>query len=52
MNADAPTDRPDVRTGAAFTSSWNVGEGSVYTREQFLDSMAPLDMRRTVWVRR
>jgi len=33
----------DSVTAAAFASSWNrVGEGSVYTREQFLDWIAPL----------
>lgn len=44
MNPDAPVDRPDSRTADAFASSWNtVGEGSVYTRDQFLDWMAPMD---------
>lgn len=40
-----PEDRsPDARTAAAFATSWNtVGEGSVYTREQFDDWMAPVD---------
>ena len=39
------TDRPDSRTAAAFATSWNtVGKGSVYTREQFIDWMAPIDL--------
>jgi len=39
------TDRPDSRTAAAFATSWNtVGQGSVYTREQFIDWMAPIDL--------
>jgi SAM-dependent methyltransferase len=34
----------DARTAAAFANSWNtVGEGSVYTREQFLDWIDPID---------
>jgi SAM-dependent methyltransferase len=34
----------DVRTAEAFATSWNtVGEGSVYTREQFLDWFAPIE---------
>ncbi|MBV9949097.1 MAG: class I SAM-dependent methyltransferase, partial [Myxococcales bacterium] len=34
----------DRETAAAFATSWNnVGEGSVYTREQFLDWFRPLD---------
>ncbi|HYM60530.1 MAG TPA: class I SAM-dependent methyltransferase [Thermoanaerobaculia bacterium] len=34
----------DQATAEAFATSWNtVGSGSVYTREQFLDWMAPLD---------
>jgi SAM-dependent methyltransferase len=34
----------DARTAAAFATSWNhVGEGSVYTREQFEDWFRPLD---------
>jgi SAM-dependent methyltransferase len=34
----------DTETAAAFANSWNtVGDGSVYTREQFLDWFAPLD---------
>jgi SAM-dependent methyltransferase len=34
----------DLRTAAAFANSWNtVGEGSVYTREQFVDWFAPID---------
>src|SRR5262249_50892914 len=34
----------DARTAAAFAESWNrVGEGSVYTREQFLDWLAPIE---------
>jgi SAM-dependent methyltransferase len=37
-------DRPDAPTAAAFATSWNsVGQGSVYTREQFLDWMDPID---------
>jgi SAM-dependent methyltransferase len=37
--------RPDARTAAAFASSWNtVGEGSVYTREQFVDWFDPIDL--------
>jgi SAM-dependent methyltransferase len=37
-------ERPDSRTAAAFATSWNtVGEGSVYTRDQFIDWMAPVD---------
>jgi SAM-dependent methyltransferase len=44
MNAEAPVHRPDAETAAAFASSWNtVGEGSVYTRDQFVDWMAPVD---------
>jgi SAM-dependent methyltransferase len=43
---DGPS--PDVGTAAAFATSWNtvkstVGEGSVYTREQFDDWLAPVD---------
>lgn len=35
---------PDHRTAEAFASSWNtVREGSVYSREQFLDWMAPVE---------
>jgi SAM-dependent methyltransferase len=35
---------PDFGTAAAFAESWNrVGEGSIYTRDQFLDWMGPLD---------
>ncbi len=34
----------DTETAAAFASSWNnVGAGSVYTREQFVDWLAPVD---------
>jgi SAM-dependent methyltransferase len=34
----------DARTAAAFASSWNtVGNGSVYTREQFVDWFAPIE---------
>lgn len=34
----------DARTAAAFATSWNtVGDGSVYTRDQFLDWFAPLE---------
>jgi SAM-dependent methyltransferase len=34
----------DVQTAAAFASSWNtVGEGSVYTRDQFLDWFSPIE---------
>jgi SAM-dependent methyltransferase len=37
-------DRRDARTAAAFATSWNtVGNGSVYTREQFLDWFTPID---------
>jgi len=39
-----PIEGSDARTAAAFATSWNtVGEGSVYTREQFLDWFAPVD---------
>jgi SAM-dependent methyltransferase len=35
---------PDARTAAAFATSWNnVGAGSVYTREQFVDWFDPID---------
>jgi SAM-dependent methyltransferase len=38
------SDAPDAATAAAFATSWNtVGEGSVYTREQFLDWFDPVD---------
>ena len=41
----ATHDRHDARTAAAFANSWNtVGEGSVYTRAQFVDWMAPIDL--------
>jgi SAM-dependent methyltransferase len=44
MNAETPVEHPDAKTAAAFATSWNtVGQGSVYTREQFLDWMTPLD---------
>ncbi len=53
MNSTAPdangagasaADRPDAPTAAAFATSWNnVGQGSVYTRAQFLDWMDPID---------
>jgi hypothetical protein len=34
----------DAQTAAAFANSWNtVGQGSVYTREQFLDWLDPID---------
>jgi SAM-dependent methyltransferase len=34
----------DAQTAAAFATSWNtVGDGSVYTREQFLDWLSPVD---------
>jgi SAM-dependent methyltransferase len=34
----------DARTAEAFAESWNrVGEGSVYSREQFLDWLDPID---------
>lgn len=34
----------DTRTAEAFASSWNtVREGSVYSRDQFLDWIAPID---------
>lgn len=37
---------PDQATARAFGRSWNhAGEGSVYTKEQFLDWFAPLDPR-------
>ncbi len=37
-------DHPDAATAAAFATSWNtVGAGSVYTREQFVDWLAPID---------
>jgi SAM-dependent methyltransferase len=40
----ATADRPDAPTAVAFAASWNnVGRGSVYTRAQFLDWMAPVD---------
>lgn len=36
--------RADARTASAFAESWNrAGEGSVYSREQFLDWFAPID---------
>lgn len=35
---------PDVATARAFSESWNrLAPGSVYTREQFLDWLAPVD---------
>lgn len=35
---------PDAKTAAAFATSWNtVGEGSVYSREQFIDWLSPVD---------
>jgi SAM-dependent methyltransferase len=35
---------PDAQTAAAFATSWNtVGDGSVYSRAQFVDWMAPVD---------
>ncbi len=35
---------PDRRTAEAFTSSWNtVREGSAYSREQFLEWIAPIE---------
>jgi SAM-dependent methyltransferase len=50
QNAPAPLEdppprgSPDASTAAAFATSWNaVGEGSVYTREQFLDWFDPID---------
>jgi SAM-dependent methyltransferase len=37
-------DIPDAQTAAAFATSWNtVGDGPVYTREQFVDWFAPID---------
>jgi SAM-dependent methyltransferase len=40
----APTESSDARTAAAFATSWNsVAEGSVYTRDQFLDWLDPVD---------
>jgi SAM-dependent methyltransferase len=37
-------DIPDARTAAAFANSWNtVGDGPVYTREQFVDWFAPIE---------
>ncbi len=40
----AATPSSDARTAAAFAASWNtVGEGSVYTRDQFLDWFRPID---------
>lgn len=40
------TRSPDAPTAAAFATSWNaVGQGSVYTREQFLDWFDPIDPR-------
>jgi SAM-dependent methyltransferase len=34
----------DVRTAEAFATSWNtVGEGSVYTHDQFVDWFAPIE---------
>jgi SAM-dependent methyltransferase len=37
---------PDAQTAAAFANSWNnVGDGSVYTREQFIDWFDPIDPR-------
>lgn len=36
---------PDLATAEAFARSWNsVGSGSVYSREQFLEWFAPLDV--------
>lgn len=44
MSSVAPEARPDASTAAAFATSWNtVGQGSVYTRDQFVDWMAPID---------
>jgi len=44
MDDTATAPSRDARTAAAFARSWNtVGDGSVYTREQFLDWMAPVD---------
>lgn len=35
----------DAQTAQAFSASWNhTGVGSVYTKSQFLDWFAPLDM--------
>jgi len=43
MNPTA-ADIPDAPTAAAFATSWNtVGTFPVYTREQFVDWMAPID---------
>jgi SAM-dependent methyltransferase len=42
----ATIDSGDARTAAAFATSWNtVGEGSVYTREQFVDWFEPIEPR-------
>ena len=39
-----PPNVGDARTAAAFATSWNtVGDGSVYTREQFLDWFSPIE---------
>jgi SAM-dependent methyltransferase len=44
--AEERTDNPDGATARAFATSWNaVGQGSVYTREQFLDWFDPIDPR-------
>lgn len=41
-----PADAPDARTAAAFANSWNnVGDGPVYTQEQFVDWFAPVEPR-------
>jgi SAM-dependent methyltransferase len=40
----AVSEAPDTRTAEAFATSWNtVGEGPVYTREQFLDWFDPIE---------
>jgi SAM-dependent methyltransferase len=42
--AARPPNGGDARTAAAFATSWNtVGDGSVYTREQFLDWFSPIE---------
>jgi SAM-dependent methyltransferase len=44
VSGTATADRPDAPTAAAFATSWNnVGHGSVYTREQFLEWMDPIN---------
>lgn len=44
MTSQTPSS-PDEKTAQAFSTSWNtVGEGSVYTVEQFRDWMDPVDL--------